>query len=50
MLYPEKAREIDEGYTDMGIIVVHSISNVWKSYIVPFFIPSKKITNKIDKD
>ena len=50
MLYPEEAKKIDEGYANMGIIVVHTISSVWKSYIIPFFIPSKKITDKIDKD
>jgi hypothetical protein len=50
MYYPEEARKIDEGYAELGIIVVNAVSNVFRSIVLPFFIPSLKKTNNPDKD
>lgn len=44
---PEAAREIDQGYSDMGIIVVNAFTKGLK-FLFPFFIPRAKESNKTD--
>lgn len=50
MYYPEEAKKIDQGYMDLGIVVVNTVSYVFRDIVLPFFIPSLKKTNNPDKD
>jgi hypothetical protein len=50
MYYPEEAKKIDQGYTELGIIVVNTVSHIFRDVIVPFFIPSLKKNDNPDKD
>lgn len=50
MYYPEEAKKIDQGYMDLGIVVVNTVSHVFRDIVIPFFIPSLKKTNNPDKD
>lgn len=47
--HPEAAKEIDQGYSDMGIVVVNTFTRVLR-FIFPFFIPHPKETNSTGKD
>ena len=49
LYYPEEARKIDEGYADLGIVVVNAITRVF-GYVFPFFVPRSDKTNKTDSD
>jgi hypothetical protein len=49
LYYPEEARKIDEGYAELGIVVVDTVTRFFR-YVFPFFVPRSDNNNKTDSD
>ena len=50
MNYAEESKAMDEAYAKAGVIVVNTISHIFRDVIVPFFVPSLKKNDNPDKD